>query len=64
VSTAKCECGDGLQTEEHIFWDLNCTRTSRATMMDILSENRKKEHPKSDKELLWLEEERFVQGVS
>jgi hypothetical protein len=21
VSTAECECGDGLQTEEHIFWD-------------------------------------------
>jgi hypothetical protein len=21
LSTAECECGDGLQTEEHIFWD-------------------------------------------
>jgi hypothetical protein len=21
VSTAECECGDGLQMEEHIFWD-------------------------------------------
>jgi hypothetical protein len=21
VSTAECDCGDGLQTEEHIFWD-------------------------------------------
>jgi hypothetical protein len=21
VSTAECECGDGLQTEEHFFWD-------------------------------------------
>jgi hypothetical protein len=21
VSTAECECGDGLQTEEHMFWD-------------------------------------------
>jgi hypothetical protein len=21
LSTAECECGEGLQTEEHIFWD-------------------------------------------
>jgi hypothetical protein len=21
ASTAECECGDGLQTEEYIFWD-------------------------------------------
>jgi hypothetical protein len=21
VSTAECECCDGLQTEEHVFWD-------------------------------------------
>jgi hypothetical protein len=33
-------------------------------MVDILSENRKKEYPKSVTELLRLEEERFVQGVS
>jgi hypothetical protein len=35
----------------------------RATMMDILSENSKKEYPKSVKELLRLQEKRFVQGV-
>jgi hypothetical protein len=35
----------------------------RATIMDILSENSKKEYPKSVTELLRLEEKRFVQGV-
>jgi hypothetical protein len=34
-----------------------------ATMMDILSENSKKEYPKSVTELLSLEEKTFVQGV-
>jgi hypothetical protein len=34
-----------------------------ATMMDVLSENSKKEYPKSVTELLRLEGERFVQGV-
>jgi hypothetical protein len=57
VSTAKCECGDGLQTEEHIFWDCKLYEDQQATMMDILSENRKKEYPKSFPELLRLEEE-------
>jgi hypothetical protein len=33
-------------------------------MMDILSENRKKEYSKSVTELLSLEEKRFVQGIS
>jgi hypothetical protein len=33
-------------------------------MVAILSENRKKEYPKSVTELLRLEEKRFVQGVS
>jgi hypothetical protein len=32
-------------------------------MVAILSENRKKEYPKSVIELLRLEEKRFVQGV-
>jgi hypothetical protein len=32
-------------------------------MMDILSENSKKEYPKSVTELLRLEKKRFVQGV-
>jgi hypothetical protein len=35
----------------------------RATMRDILSENSKKEYPKSVTELLRLEEKRFLQGV-
>jgi hypothetical protein len=64
VTTAECECGDGLQTEEHIFWDCKLYEDQRATMMDLLSENRKKEHPKSVTEPLRLEEKRFVQGVS
>jgi hypothetical protein len=54
VSTAECECGDGLQTEEHIFWDCKLYEDQRATMMDILSENSKKEYPKSVTELLRL----------
>jgi hypothetical protein len=33
-------------------------------MMDILSENRKREYQKSVTDLLRLEEKRFVQGVS
>jgi hypothetical protein len=49
VSTAECECCDGLQTEE-LYED------QRATVMDILSENRKKEYPKSVTELLRLGE--------
>jgi hypothetical protein len=46
-STAECECGDGLQTEEHIFWDCKLYEDQRATMMYILSENSKKEYPES-----------------
>jgi hypothetical protein len=64
VSTAECECGDWLQTEDHIFWDCKLYEEQRATMVAILSENRKKEYPKSVTELLRLEENRFVQGVS
>jgi hypothetical protein len=63
VSTAECECGDGLQTEEHIFWDCKLYEDQGATMMDILSENSKKEYPKSVTELLGLEEKRFLQDV-
>jgi hypothetical protein len=48
VSTAECECGDGPQTEEHIFWDCKLYEDQRATMMDILSENSRKEYPKSE----------------
>jgi hypothetical protein len=57
------ECGDGLQTEEHIFWDCKLYEDQSPTMMDILSENSKKEYPKSVTELLRLEEKQFLQGV-
>jgi hypothetical protein len=63
VSTAECECGDGLQAEEHIFWDCKLYEDQRATMMDTLSENSKIEYPKSVKEQIRLEEKRFLQGV-
>jgi hypothetical protein len=63
VSTAECECGDGLQTEDHIFWDCKLYEEQRARMVAMLSENRKKEYPKSVTELLRLEEKRSVQGV-
>jgi hypothetical protein len=65
LSTAECECGGGLQMEEHthIFWECKLYEDQRATMMDILSENSRKEYPKSVTELLRLEEKRYVQGV-
>jgi hypothetical protein len=63
VSTVECECGDRLQMEKHIFWDCKLYGDQRATMMDILLENSKKEYPKSVIELLRLEEKRFVQGI-
>jgi hypothetical protein len=64
VSTAECICDDGLQTEDHIFWDCKLYGDQRAAMMAILSEKRKKEYPKSITELLRLEEKGFMQGVS
>jgi hypothetical protein len=63
VSTTECECGGGLQMEEHVFWDCKLYEDQRATVMDILSENSKKELPKSVTEHLELEGKRFVQGV-
>jgi hypothetical protein len=63
VSTAECERGDGLQKEEHIFWDFKLNEDQRATMMDILSEHSKKEYPKSVTELLTLEKKTFVDCV-
>jgi hypothetical protein len=63
VSTTECECGDGLQRKEHIFWDCKLCEDQWATMMDILSENREKEYPKSDTELLRLQGKAFVQSV-
>jgi hypothetical protein len=52
---AECECGDGLQTVEHIFQDSELYEDQRATMMDTWFENSKKEYPKSVAELLRLE---------
>jgi hypothetical protein len=45
VSKAECECGDGLQMEVHIFWDCKLYKDQWTTMVDILSENSKKEYP-------------------
>jgi hypothetical protein len=42
VSTAECNCSDGLQTEEHIYWYCKLYEDQRATMMDLLSENSKR----------------------
>jgi hypothetical protein len=53
-----------MQTKEHIFWDRKLHQEQRATMMDILSENGKKEYPKPVTELLRRQEKRFVQGGS
>jgi hypothetical protein len=39
VSTAECECGVRLQTEEYIFWDCKLYEDQSETMMDILSDN-------------------------
>jgi hypothetical protein len=60
VFTAECERGDGLQTEEHIFWVCALYEDQRARMMDILSENTRKEYRNSVTELLRVEEKRFV----
>jgi hypothetical protein len=63
VSTAECECGDGLQTKEYIFWDYKLYEDKKATMMGSWSQNSKKGHPKSVTELLRLEEKKFLQFV-
>jgi hypothetical protein len=63
VPTAECKCGDGLQMEEHILWDCKLYEDQRATPMGILSENSKKEYPKSVTELLRLGEKGFVRGI-
>jgi hypothetical protein len=60
VFTVECEYGDGLQTEQHNLWDWKLYEDHRATMIEILSENIKKEYPNSVTELLRLEEKRFV----
>jgi hypothetical protein len=49
--------------EEHILWNRKLHKDHRATVMDILSENSKKEYPNSIIDLLRLDERRFVQGA-
>jgi hypothetical protein len=61
MATAKCECGDWLQMEEHIFWDCKLYEDQRATMTDIVWEQQK-EYRKSVTELLRLEEKDFYKA--
>jgi hypothetical protein len=61
VTSAECECGDWLQMEEQI-WDCKMYEDKRATMMYILSENSKKEYPKSVIELLRQEVKDFYKA--
>jgi hypothetical protein len=63
VSTTECECDDGLEMEEHIFWDCKLYEDQTATVMDILPENSKTEYPESVTELLRLEGGKKVHGV-
>jgi hypothetical protein len=53
----------GCKRGEHTFWYCKRYEEKRATMGDILSDNSKKEYPKSVTELVRLEEKRFLQGV-
>jgi hypothetical protein len=62
LSTAECECRDGLQTEEHILWDCELHEGQRATMMGILSESNKKVYPKSLTEFLSLMEKKLFKA--
>jgi hypothetical protein len=55
VPTAECECGDGLQTEEHIFWDCKLYEEQRATVNNTLRTAKRNTQR--------LEEQRFVQGA-
>jgi hypothetical protein len=59
IMVVECECGDGLQTVEHIFRNCKLYEDQRVTVKDILSENSKKECPKSVTELLRLEKKDF-----
>jgi hypothetical protein len=42
VSTVEFEWGDGLQMEEHIFWDYKLYEDQRPTVMDIFPEKSKR----------------------
>jgi hypothetical protein len=61
VSTAESESADGLQTEEHIFWDCKRYEEQRATMRDVLYENSKIEYPKSFTETAMIRENNMLQ---
>jgi hypothetical protein len=37
------ECGDGMQTEEHIFWDCKLYEYKMSTMLGNFSGNSKKD---------------------
>jgi hypothetical protein len=63
VSIAECECGDRLQMAEHIFWDCKLYEGQRARVMDILSENSKKEYSKVSYRALKARGKKFVQGI-
>jgi hypothetical protein len=52
IVTAECECGDGLQMEKCLFWDCKPYEVQTATIIGVMSERSKKEHPKTVKELL------------
>jgi hypothetical protein len=53
----------GCRVVSATTWDCKLYEDQKATMMDILSEDSKKEYPKSVTELLRLEEKRFLQGI-
>jgi hypothetical protein len=42
ASTAECECGDGLQMEERIFWECKLYEEQWATTMAIVREQQKR----------------------
>jgi hypothetical protein len=51
-----CECGNGLMTKGHVFWNCKLYEDQRPTVVDILSEKSKRECPESVAELLRPEE--------
>jgi hypothetical protein len=58
VPTAECKCGDRLQTEERVFWDLNLTRTKGQQWWIYCLRKAKKDYPE-----LWPEGKRCMQGI-
>jgi hypothetical protein len=62
IRVCRTDLGDGLQMEEHIFWDCKWYEDQRATVMDILCEKSKKRMPNVSYRALKARG-RFVQGV-